>query len=53
MNLYPEWIHLFLCTMYHDPSDLGSLILIGIIIKKIVSVYQNSDALDCCLLVKY
>ena len=36
MNLYPEWIHLFLCTMYHDPSDLGSLILIGIIIKKIV-----------------
>ena len=34
MNPCPEWIHRFIILIYHDPSDLGSLILIWITPKE-------------------
>ena len=34
MNPCPEWIHRFIILICHDPSDIGSLILIRIISKE-------------------
>ena len=34
VNLCPEWIHRFHQLIHHDPSDLGSLILIRVLPKE-------------------